>query len=402
MKKMMHYSVEVTKDIHWIGINDRRKELFENLWPLPYGVSYNSYLIVDQKTALVDTIELGTDGKYIERISSLLQGKELDYLIINHMEPDHSGEIEDVVRAFPEVTLVGNAKTFDIFENYYPDICENLLVVKDGDTLDLGKHKLRFVLTPMVHWPETMMTYEETEQVLFSGDAFGTFGTVDGVVMDKNLNFELYESEMRRYYSNIVGKYGMMVQRALAKFGDTPIKTICSLHGPIWQEHAERVISLYDKWSKGEGDDAVVVIYATMYNNTAFMADYIANVIAKEGVTDIRVYDVSKTHPSYLINEIWRCRGVVMGSCSYNTQIFPAMERLCSDMLGYGLGDRALSVFGSGSWSGGGVRNLLKFAEQAKWDIVGEPVEMMGRLCSDKYAECEALGKAMAKEILNK
>lgn len=398
----MQYSVRITETIHWLGINDRRKHLFENIWPIPGGVSYNSYLILDETSVLMDTVELGTDGSCLERIDSLLGGRGLDYLVINHMEPDHSGEIDTVVRRWPKVKVIGNAKTFQILKSYYGDLTGNLVEIKDGDTLSLGKHTLKFVLTPWVHWPETMMTYESSEQVLFSGDAFGTFGTLDGGVLDKDLKFEYYEDEMRRYYSNIVGKYGKMVQKALAKLDGVPVKTICSLHGPVWQENAAKVVSLYDKWSRCEADDAVVVIYASMYGNTAHMADYLANVVSQGGVKDIRVYDVSETHISYLISEIWRCRGVLLGSCSYNSGMFPLMQQLCNEMINYGLTDRLLGLFGTGSWTGGGVRTLKTFAEQSKWEEVAAPAEIIGRPGESTYPVCDPLGEAMAKRIFNK
>ena len=398
----MQYSVEISKNVYWIGTNDRRKELFENLWPLPYGVSYNSYLIVDEKSVLMDTVELGTDSNFIERIEQLLGGAKLDYLVVNHMEPDHSGEIETIVRRYPDVRIIGNSKTFQILKSYWNGLEGNLMEVKDGDTLETGSHKLKFVLTPWVHWPETMMTYDESEQILFSGDAFGTFGTLDGGVLDKDVRFEYYEDEMRRYYSNIVGKYGGMVQKALAKLAGVPVRTICSLHGPVWQENAAKVVGLYDKWSKGDADDAVVVIYGSMYGNTAHMADYIANALSRNGVKDVRVYDVSKTHVSYLISEIWRCKGVLLGSCSYNTGMFPLMQHLCDEMIRYGLKNRLLGIFGTGSWVGGGVRTLKTFAQESGWEQVAEPAEIIGRPESAKYSVCDPLAKAMAERIVNK
>lgn len=395
----MQYSVKISEGVHWLGTNDRRKELFENMWPLPCGVSYNSYLIVDEKSVLVDTIEMGTDGSYLGRIESLLGDKPLDYLVINHMELDHSGEIATIVHRWPEVKVIGNSKTFKVLSAYYGSLKVNLHEVADGDTLELGRHTLKFVMTPMVHWPETMMTYESTEQILFSGDAFGTFGTLDGGVLDCNTRFEFYEDEMRRYYSNIVGKYGSFVQKALEKLKGVPVSTICSLHGPVWQQNVEKVIALYDKWSRCEADEAVVVIYGSMYGNTARMADYIASRIAANGVCDIRVYDVSKTHLSYLISELWRCRGVVLGSCAYNTQMFPLMETLTREIEHYGLRDRKLGLFGTYSWSGGGVRNLRGFAERTGWEMPAEPVEILGRPDETKYEICETFAKAIAEAV---
>ncbi|MDL2320057.1 FprA family A-type flavoprotein [Alistipes sp. OttesenSCG-928-B03] len=396
----MQYSVKIGDGVHWIGANDRRKELFENMWPLPNGVSYNSYLIVGDRTALIDTMESGADGSYLNRVEALLESKSLDYLVINHMELDHSGEIAAIVRRWPEVKVVGNAKTFKVLSAYFGGLEMSLQEVGEGDTLDLGSHKLTFAMTPMVHWPETMMTYESTQQILFSGDAFGTFGTVDGNVLDNNgLRFEYYEDEMRRYYSNIVGRYGTFVQKALAKLADVPVKTICSLHGPVWQKNAERVIALYDKWSRCDADEAVVVIYASMYGNTARTADYIANRIASEGVGDVRVYDVSKTHISHLISEIWRCQTIVLGSCAYNAQMFPMMEFLTLEMEHYGLKNRKLALFGGYSWSGGGVRNLRAFAERIGWEMVAEPVEIMGAPDASKYEQCDIFAKAIAASV---
>ena len=395
----MYYSVTIKDRIHWLGVNDRRKHLFENIWPLPQGVSYNSYLITDERSALVDTVEMGSDGEYLERIESLLEGKPLDYLIVNHMEPDHSGEIDTIVRRWPAVKVIGNARTTKILTSYYPAVVSNIQEVCDGEELDLGYHKLRFVFTPWVHWPETMMTYDQTDRVLFSADAFGTFGTLDGGVFDDETQFSFYEDEMRRYYSNIVGKYSGMVQKAFAKLSGYPIDVICSLHGPVWRTNTARVVELYDRWSRYEAEEGVVVIYASMYNNTARLADYIAHIVASQGIKSVRVHDVSKTHISYLINDIWKYKGVLLGSCAYNTEMFPPMETLCRELLHMGVKNRYLGLFGSYSWNGGGVRNLQKFAGEIGWEEVCPAVEIQGRPDAAKYAACEKLGIAMAERL---
>ena len=397
----MEYGVNISERVHWIGVNDRRKHLFENIWPIPNGVSYNSYLITDEKSALVDTLECGSDTTYLARIESLLGNRELDYLIINHMEPDHSGEIEVIVRRFPEVKIVGNRRTFEILESYYGSRCTNFHEVKEGDVLDLGHHKLQFFLTPWVHWPETMVTYDATERILFSGDAFGTFGTLDGGVLDTQTRMRFYEGEMRRYYSNIVGKYSSMVQKALEKLKSLTINTICSVHGPVWRENVNHVVGLYDRWSRYEADPGVTLIYASMYGNTARMADYIANGMAREGVREIRVHDISKTHISYLIDAIWGYDTVVLGSCAYNTQMFPPMEQLCRELTHMGVKNKTLGIFGSYSWNGGGVRNLQKFAEEIGWPLLGM-AEIHGRPELSKYADCDALAKAVAAHLLKK
>ncbi|MFI3294603.1 MAG: FprA family A-type flavoprotein [Rikenellaceae bacterium] len=390
--------VNVTEKIFWIGANDRRKNLFENMWPLPQGVAYNCYLIKDEKTALLDTVEMGSHSQFLSRVEEILDGRELDYLIINHMELDHAGEIGDIVRRYPRVQIVGNAKTFKILEGYY-GITENLVSVKDGDSLSLGHHNLQFVFTPWVHWPETMVTLDTTEGVLFSADAFGTFGTLDGAIFDDEMDVTKYDDEMRRYYSNIVGKYSNMVQKAFAKLPVGDVKVICPLHGPIWRSNPSYVIDLYDKWSRYEAEEGVVLVYASMYGNTQIAADYMARRLAENGVRNIVVHDVSKTHLSYLISDIWKYKGVILGSCAYNAQMFPLMENLTRELEHMGVKDRKLGLFGSYSWNGGGVRNLLAFAENIKWEQVAPAADLFGTPTPEKLAACDAIAEAMAQAI---
>ncbi|HPD95420.1 MAG TPA: FprA family A-type flavoprotein [Tenuifilaceae bacterium] len=394
----MFYTVPVVGKVHWIGVNDRRKRLFENIWPLDRGVSYNSYLIADEKTALIDTIEDRAAGNYVERIESLLNGRPLDYLIINHMEPDHSGEIKAIVDKFKGVKLVGNSKTFKIVEAYW-GLTENLHQVQDGDTLDLGHHKLKFVMTPWVHWPETMMTYDETDKIIFTGDAFGSFGTLDGGIFDDEINFDYFEDEMRRYYSNIVGKYSNMVQKAFAKLKDVPVNVVASTHGPVWRKNPEKVLGLYDKWSKYEAEEGVVIIFASMYGNTEEIADYIGRKIAEQGVKNIHIHDVSRTHISHLINEIWKYKGIILGSCAYNSQMFPLMEQFTRELTHMGIKNKKLGLFGSYSWNGGGLKNLVKFAEEAELELVAEPAEIYGKPSVEKLKQFNELAVKMAASI---
>ena len=393
--------VKIIDSVYVISVNDRRKELFENLWPLPEGVCYNSYVIMDEKIALLDTVESTRGAGYIDSIVRLLNGREPEYLIINHMELDHSGEVGEIKKRWPNIKIVGNAKTFKMLEGYY-GITDNLVEVADGDELDLGAHKLKFVFTPWVHWPESMVTYDATDQILFSADAFGTFGTLDGALFDDQFAKGRYDSEMRRYYSNIVGKYSGMVQKAFAKLAGVPVKIIAPLHGPIWREDPSYVMGLYDKWSKYEADDAVVVIYGTMYENTAAVADRIARTLAAQGVRDIRVYDASKTHVSFLISEMWRCKGIILGSCAYNGEMLPTMNEVVSHISHLSLKNRYLGLFGSYTWNGGGVRRLNEFAEKSGWEQVAAPVEIFGIVNPDKLAECDALATAMAEKIVKK
>ncbi len=388
-------NISLTPNIYYLGVNDRRKHLFENMWPLPQGVAYNSYLILDEKTALVDTIDATAPDSYLSRLAALLNGRALDYLIINHMEPDHAGIIDTIVQRHPAVRIVGNNKTFKMLENFF-GITENLLEVADGAILDLGKHKLQFVYTPWVHWPETMMTYETTEQILFSADAFGSFGALDGGIFDDEINFDFYEDEMRRYYSNIVGKYSNMVQKALAKLQGVPVRMVCSTHGPVWRSEPSKVISLYDKWSRQEADKGVVIAYASMYGHTEQMADHIARRIAEQGVRNIRVFDVSKTHVSYLISEIWKYKGLVLGTCAYNGGLHPMMELLCNELSHIGLKDKKLGIFGSSSWNGAGVKALQAFAEAAALPLAASSAEVQGSLTGTNSASCDTLATALA------
>ncbi|MFP4024230.1 MAG: FprA family A-type flavoprotein [Thiohalospira sp.] len=396
----MHNSVKITDKVYWIGANDRRTHLFENMWPLPYGISYNSYLIIDDKIALVDTLEKGSSDDYIEKIEELIgKDRTIDYLIINHMEPDHSGAMKTIVERYPDIKLVGNLKTFKIVDSYY-GYKDKWLQVEDGSQIDLGHHKLKFVMTPWVHWPETMMTYDETEKMLFSGDAFGSFGALDGGIFDDEIEFEdYYKEEMRRYFSNIVGQYSNMVQKAFKKLNGVDIKYICSTHGPVWRSDVNKVLSLYDKWSKYESEKGVVVIYGSMYGNTAKLADYIARKLAENGIKKIRVYDASKTHISYLINEIWRYKGVILGSCAYNSGMLPTMEHLTRTLEHMGVKNHLLGLFGSYSWNGGGVKSLHRFYEKIQWDLVSDPVDTKGIPGNEEFERCATIAKAMAEKL---
>lgn len=375
----------ISNKIHYIGTNDRKKHLFENNWPLPFGVSYNSYLIADEHTALVDTLEYGSDPDYLTNIDTILEGRPLEYLIINHLEPDHSSMIGEILRTYPDVTVVGNCTTFKLLANYYAVPQEQKLEVMDGSTLSLGHHVLTFAWVPWVHWPETMVTYDTTDKVLFSCDAFGGFGTLDGGIFDDEIDFDkFYLTEMRRYYSNIVGKWSDKVQGAFQKLGGLEIKIICPSHGPIWRENPGKVLSLYDRWSTHQAEKGVVIIYASMYGNTEKMADKIARALAQEGVKNIRVFDVSKTHVSYLINEIWEYNGLILGTCAYNGQMHPMMHHLVHEISVANPKNKVVGVFGSSSWNGAGVKTLKKELEAIKITPTEKSVELFGVTTDDK------------------
>jgi flavorubredoxin len=394
----MFGKIQVSNKIFWLGVNDRRKQLFENIWPLPEGVCYNSYLIVDEKTALIDTVDFCAGKSFLDVVEKYLNGKTLDYLVINHMELDHTGEVANLLKKYPDVKIVGNVNTKRIFESYF-GVISNFLDVSKGEIIDLGYHKLNFVMTPWVHWPETMMTYDATEKILFAGDAFGTFGALNGGIFDDEIDFNVYEGEALRYYSNIVGKYSGMVQKAFAKLANTDINCICSTHEPIWRSNPQKIIDLYDKWSKNEADEGVVIVFASMYGNTEDVADYIGRKIAENGIKNIKIHDVSKTHISYLIRDIWKYKGVILGSCSYNSEMFPPMEQLCREIVHIGMQNKKLGLFGTFSWNGGGVKNLKKFAEDIKWEQVADSVELKGIPADEDYFKCDALAIAMAQQV---
>jgi len=392
--------IKLVDNIHLLCVNDRRTHLFENYWPLPNGVAYNSYLIVDEKTALVDTVEFGHSFGYLEHIENLLNGKTLDYLIINHMEPDHSGAIKMIIDRYPKCIIVGNRKTFPLIEGFFGVKTEQL-VVEDGALLNLGKHKLSFHMIPMVHWPETMVTFDATSQILFSGDAFGSFGTLDGGVFDHEINLDFYESEFRRYYSNIVGKYGMQVQKALAKLGGLPIKILASTHGPIWRSNLSYILEKYDMWSKYQAEEkGVIIVYGSMYGNTERMAESIARELSVQGVKNIKIFDASKTHSSYIISDIWKYSGLIIGSCAYNGGIFTPVGNLINQLHEIGLKNRHVALFGSSSWGGGGLRVLEKWAETMSFEPVGPKPEARCAPKANDIQECKEIARAMAKVIL--
>lgn len=386
--------------IHYVGVNDRSTHLFEGMWPIPYGVSYNSYLIDDEKVALVDTVELGYFDIFLQHIKAILGEKPIDYLIVNHMEPDHSSSIALIKQYYPKVTIVGNAKTFGMIDGYY-GVESKRLVVKEGDTLDLGHHKLAFYMAPMVHWPEVMVTYDATEQVLFSADAFGTYGTVDGGPIDTQINLDKYWDEMVRYYANIVGKYGTPVQKALQKLGTLPIQMICSTHGPVWTENIAKVIGIYDRLSRYDADKGVVIVYGSMYGHTEQMAEQLARQLTAKGVKNVVMHNVSKSHPSYILADIFKYNGLIIGSPTYNTQLYPEVEAILSKILMRDIKGRCLGWFGSFSWAGKAVGLLGEFAEKSHFTLVGEPVEMKQGMLASVEEQCEALAEAMAKAINN-
>lgn len=395
----MYKPIEVTQNIHLITVNDRRTHLFENLWPLERGISYNAYVICDEKNALVDTVDGRWSEEYIEQVKSQIpKGQTIDYLIINHMEPDHSGVIRLLKREFPEIQLIGNKVTAKLLKNLF-DIDKMHITVEDGTELSLGKHQLQFFITPWLHWPETMMTYEKTEQILFSADAFGSFGTLDGNIFDDEININDFEDEMRRYYSNIVGKYSKMVAKTLKKFDSIAVSKILSTHGPLWRSNIGKVVDLYQKWSNFETENGVVIVFGSMYGNTEKMADAIARRLAEKGVKNIKIFDASKTHVSYIISEVWKYKAVLLGSPAYNGCLYPSMEHVIHEFKHLNIKEHLVGIFGSASWNGGGVKNLRTFAEDMKWEMPGDWVEAKGSPKANDFENCMLLADNIAQRL---
>jgi flavorubredoxin len=393
--------IEITNKIYYVGVNDRNKNLFEGLWPLPNGVSYNSYLIDDDKVCLIDTVQVDFFTQFLENIHEVIGDRPIDYIVINHMEPDHSGSLALMKKYYPDVKVIGNKKTFGMMSGFY-GICKDEMEVKGGETLELGHHTLNFVMTPMVHWPETMVTLDATDHVLFSGDAFGCFGALNGGLIDSEINCDTFWLEMIRYYSNIVGKYGIPVQSALKKLAGVQIDYICSTHGPVWHDHISHVMSEYDRMSKYETAAGLVICYGTMYGNTERMAEQIARAASKAGLKDIVMYNVSKTHHSYILRDVFRYRGLIVGAPTYNTGLYHEMDVLLSEIANKDIkGHHLLGYFGSYGWASKAVQKIQEWNDtRLHFETVGEPVEMKQALTPETKAQCEALGKAMAERLL--
>lgn len=390
----------ITDKILWVGASDRRLHLFENMFPVPDGVAYNSYVILDEKTAIMDTADSSVTRQYLENLTAALGGRQPDYLVVNHMEPDHCADIAELARLYPSMRIVGNQKTFGLMNQFYNmDLEGRTVVVKEGDVLDLGEHKLTFVMAPMVHWPEAMMTYESTHKILFSADAFGSFGALDGAVFnDENLDPHGLHSELRRYYSNIVGKYGMQVQAVLKKAAGLEISMICPLHGPIWREDLGWLLDKYQKWSSYTPEEnTVAIFYGSMYGNTAEAADLLAGKLAAAGVRGVTVRDVSKTDVSYLISDVFRASHLVLAAPTYNNGLYPKMANFIEDMKALNVQNRTVSIIENGSWapqSGKIMRAML--GEMKDMTVLEKSLTVRSALKEDQLAVLDE----MTAEIL--
>ena len=366
---------KISDRIYYVGVNDFDKVLFEGLWPLPYGVSYNSYLVVDEKVALIDTVEAGFEEEFLANVHEAIGERAIDFLVVNHMEPDHSSLIAYMLEKYPSLQIVANAKTVPMLQGYYGTPQERIQVMKEGDSLCLGSCSLSFHMIPMVHWPETMVTWLAEEGTLFAGDAFGTFKAVDEEVIDNEDTFEEYRDEMIRYYSNIVGKYGTPVQAALKKLSGLEIKRICSTHGPVWETSIPQVVALYDKMSRYEVERGVCIVYGSMYGNTAAAADALAMELEARGIPyaihDLACNNAGELGVSGALRDVFKYDTIVVGSPTYNNGIFPPVETFMKALQARLIKGRRFFAFGSYTWSGASVSLLNVMAESMGYDILG-------------------------------
>ena len=399
----MHSTRQVTDDLIYVGGSDRRLSRFENLFPIPKGVSYNSYVLLDEKTVLFDTADESISRQYIENVVHALNGRPLDYMVVQHMEPDHCAMIDDMLRRYPEAKMVCSAKAVGMFAQFYgTDVAARALVVKEGDKLSTGEHTLHFVMAPMVHWPEVMVTYDEKDKILFSADAFGTFGALAGNIFDDEITFDTtWMNDARRYYTNIVGKYGVQVQALLKKAASLDIEMICPLHGPIWRKDLGLLLEKYQKWSTYEPEDKTVMIaYATMYGNTENAANVLAGMLADKGVKNIAMYDVSETDVSELVAESFRCSHLVLAAPTYNSRIQPKMEAYLSDIKALNLQNRTVAVIDNGTWAATAGKQMIGTLEGMKnMTILENTISIKSALAENQLGALEALADELAKQV---
>lgn len=400
----MHSTRKVKDDLIYVGGSDRRLSRFENLFPIPRGVSYNSYVLLDEKTVLFDTVDDAIGRQFTENVLYALNGRELDYLVVQHMEPDHCSLIDEMLRRYPQAKIVCSARAVGMLSQFYAlDVKDRALVVSEGDKLSTGRHTLHFMMAPMVHWPEVMVTYDEPDKILFSADAFGTFGALAGNLFDDELQLDsVWMTDTRRYYSNIVGKYGAQVQAVLKKTAALDIEMICPLHGPIWRGSLPVLLEKYQKWSTYEPEEqGVMIAYASMYGNTENAAQVLAGMLAERGVHNIAMYDVSGTDVSELVAESFRCSHLVLAAPTYNGGLHPRMECYLADLKALGLQNRTAALLENGTWAPVAARHMRTMLEGMKnMTVLEQPVSIRSALADGQRASLEALADVLASQIL--
>ena len=398
----MNQPVALNDSMTWVGVNDRTTDLFEAIWPLPHGVSYNSYLVRgSEKVALMDTVRDNYFGGLYARLQKVLDEDEKpDYVVLHHLEPDHSGSIVKLRRQYPEATVLCSEKAAEYLDQAF-GISENVRAVGDGDTVDLGGPTLQFHLTPMIHWPETMMTWVPQTGTLFSGDAFGSFASLDGGIFDDQIDTDALEPEILRYFSNIVGKYAQMVTRALKKLSDLDIKTVAPLHGPVWRSNPAHIIELYRRWSNHEAEKGATVVYCSMYNNTRRMMENVLCGLKENGLTRVNVHDASRRHVSYMLRDCWKNKGLIFGSPTHDTTIMPPLHPLVDLLQNKKLQNRVTGVFGSCGWAGGAVDELREMAEDLDWHLTRPVIEANFAPTDEQLKQCRELGRQVAENIMS-
>lgn len=399
----MHCTVKMTEDLYWVGASDRRLALFESVYPIPRGVSYNAYVLLDEKTVLLDTVDQSVAGQFFENLAFVLGDRPLDYIVVHHMEPDHAKTLEETVHRYPDAKIICNAKIRDMIRNYFTfDIDSRAILMAEGDTYCFGKHTFAYVMAPMVHWPEVMVTYDEKDKILFSADAFGTFGALAGNIFNDEITFDtVWMNDARRYYTNIVGKYGVQVQALLKKAASLDIEMICPLHGPIWRKDLGLLLEKYQKWSTYEPEDKTVMIaYATMYGNTENAANVLAGMLADKGVKNIAMYDVSETDVSELVAESFRCSHLVLAAPTYNSGIQPKMEAYLSDIKALNLQNRTVAVIDNGTWAATAGKQMIGTLEGMKnMTILENTISIKSALAENQLGALEALADELAKQV---
>jgi len=396
----MHCIKKITDDLIWVGANDRRLAMFEGVYSVPGGVSYNSYLLLDEKTVLFDTVDKAVSRRFLENVSFALDGRRLDYLILQHMEPDHSAALEELLLRYPDVKVVCNAKTMTLLNQFF-DLDVDAVIVKEGDTLNTGRHTLNFVMAPMVHWPEVMVTYDSTDKILFSADAFGTFGALNGALFADEVDFNAdYMNEARRYYTNIVGKYGTQVVSLLGKAATLDIQMICPLHGFVWRERFSDIISKYLLWGNYQPEEnGVMIAYASVYGNTENAAEILSSMLRSKGIKTV-MFDVSVTHASEIIAASFRWSHLVFASTTYNAGIFVSMEEVINDLVAHNIQNRHVAIIENGSWaatSGGLIREKLSKCKNI--NILEQCVSIKSGLKDAQVADLEAMAEVIAADV---
>ena len=392
---------KIQEDLYWVGAEDRKARLFENIFPIPRGMAYNSYLLIDEKIVLLDTVDQTVSKQFLENIEYMLKNKTIDYLIINHMEPDHAAVIQELSAKYPNMKIIGNIQIQKLLKQFFTfDVESKMQIVKENEILNTGKHQLKFIFAPMVHWPEVMVTYDEYSKTLFSADAFGSFGTLNGNLFNTDINIEKeFINEARRYYANIVGKYGMQVQSLLRKLNGTEIQTLCPLHGQVWKENINYIINKYDKWSKYEPEEkSVIIVYSTIYGHTENAVNILANYLGENGIKNIKVYDVSQIDVSYLVAESFRSSHIVIATAMYNMSVFPKMQEYIEEISRLNLKNRTVSLIVNSSW---GPEHSNKIKEKLeKMTVLEEKLIIKSAIKEENMEQIKKVGDSIIKQIM--